>query len=218
MPEKWVELRRKRGFALLDWLSNRETATPATSKPDLSPTVPDQPSKRLRKGKKAAFLTKDKELVERYLQEVLRKKEPTASIAKPLSDVEKLAQEAEPQRSPLRGRVMTEQETEAGASPQFGPSPDPVVLPSLELSLAEPLSTKASPAKSDQNLFFPVVSPQFQTKIYRRLIEIPAFPFGKHKPVPEKVEVVLLDTTELRIRRKRAKLRRLLGEITAQAV
>jgi len=234
LPDKWKELRRKRGFALLDWLSGREAANSAALKPDSSPTVTDsssmQPSKRLRKGKKAVFFAKDKEHVERYLLEVLRKKEPEPLVAKPLSDIEKLAREAEEQRSPLRGRLMTEQVETGGmdfaedvgqASPQFHPSPNPIPPPSLELSPADPmqlLSTKASPTKSDQTLFFPAVSPQVQTKAYRRLIEIPAFPFGKHKPIPEKVEMVLLDMVEVRIRRKRAKLRRMLGEINAELV
>jgi hypothetical protein len=231
LPEKWVEIRRKRGFALLDWLSGRET-NPNTSKQPSSPAVPDSSSslqsKRLRKGKKAVFLAKDKEIVERILLEAIKKKEPEEQKAKPLSDVERLAMEAEVPRSPLRGRLMTEAAEEVGltegaepASPDFNPSPDPSFPPDLLLSPSDPLqflSTKASPAKSDQNLFFPAVSPQAQPKAYRRLIEIPAFPFGKHKPIPQKVEIVILDTVELKIRRKRAKLRKMLGEISAEVV
>ena len=230
LPEKWVEIRRKRGFALLDRLSGRET-NPNTSKPDLSPAAPDTSSslqsKRLRKGKKAVFLAKDKEILERVLLEAIKKKEPEEQKAKPLSDVERLAMEAEVPRSPLRGRVMTEAAEEVGltevaepASPDFNPSPDPSLPPDLLLS-SDPLqflSTKASPAKSDQNLFFPAVSPQAPPKVYRRLIEIPAFPFGKHKPIPQKVEIVILDTVELKIRKKRAKLRKMLGEVIAEVV
>lgn len=171
------------------------------------------------------FLAKDKEILERILLEAIRKKEPEEQKAKPLSDVERLAMEAEVPRSPLRGRIMTEAAEEVvlkePASPDFNPSPDPSLPPDFLLTPSDPmqfLSTKASPAKSDQNLFFPAVSPPAQPKVYRRLIEIPAFPFGQHKPIPQKVEMIILDTVELKIRRKRAKLRKLLGEITAEVV
>lgn len=218
LPQHCIDMRRQRAFALLYQLTgfespfNRPSVSPLSQQTTLNPGR----IKRLRRAKKPIFLEKDKEVLEKKLTLVTQTKDGVPETPVPLSDIERLALEMETQRTPLRGRAMTEQEAEdspalqatmAQTPPCASPALDPIDL----------LSTQVSPAKSDQGLFFPLLPSVPPSKPVRRVIDIPAYPFGQHKPIPDKVELMLLDEVEIRIRRKRTKLKKLVSEIESKA-
>lgn len=198
-----------------------------------SEVLPDGPKDQSlkKRSKRCVFVHDDKEFLEKLnltLQQMLQKKQEVEP-PKPLSDVERLAIEAELQAL-SRPRGRTELRKAAGHSPD--PLPTELAEKTVQIeqtvdteaAIESEETTKATEADSspdmcktpmlqtkrlsigEERMHLPPLSPlnapspQYRVRV---VVDVPTFPFGKHKPIPEKVETMMLTPIELRIRRRK---------------